>query len=72
MHSHIKEPHLAQVAMCTQDLPGSVRFYREVFGFADAGGELVSGPTLGKMQDLGEDASCFLWWMVESPGLYPA
>ena len=30
--------NLAQVALCTADLPGTLRTFVEVLGFADAGG----------------------------------
>lgn len=50
--------------MCTDDLPASVALYRDVFGFADAGGDVLSGPQLASTQGLGDDASCILWWMV--------
>lgn len=60
----IREPHLAQVGLCTNNMPATVRLFREVFGFADCGGDLTYGPLLAKAQGLGDDASCICWWMV--------
>jgi hypothetical protein len=34
-------PRVCQIAMCTDDLPRTIRLYSEAFGFADAGGRLL-------------------------------
>lgn len=57
-------PQIAQVALCTADLPRSVQLYTRVFGFADAGGKALWGPAVGQIQDLGDDAAFVLWWLV--------
>ena len=57
-------PRVAQLALVSADLPGTVRRYTEVFGFADAGGRALWGPWLAKIQGLGADAATVLWWMV--------
>ena len=55
---------IAQVGMCAADLPRTVRRFVEVFGFQDAGGRMIWGGRLAKIQDLGEDMSGCLWWLV--------
>src|SRR3954447_17818848 len=57
-------PRIVQLALCTTDLPSTVRRYVEVFGFADAGGRVFWGPRLAGIQGLGDDAATVLWWMV--------
>lgn len=57
-------PQVVQIALVSADLPGTVRRYTEVFGFADAGGRALWGPWLARIQDLGADACAMLWWMV--------
>ncbi len=57
-------PKIAQLAFCTDDLPGSVRLYSEAFGFAPAGGNMVWGQWLADIQDLGEDAATAIAWLV--------
>jgi catechol 2,3-dioxygenase-like lactoylglutathione lyase family enzyme len=56
-------PRVVQVAMCSADLPHTLRLYTEVFGFADAGGRAFWGPWLG-VQALGPDAAALVWWLV--------
>ena len=57
---------ICQVAMCTSDIPGSVRFYTEAFGFASAGGRPLWGRRLGQIQRLptGDRSTCTVWWLV--------
>ena len=57
-------PRIAQLALCSSDLPATIRRYAEVFGFADAGGRVFWGPWLAGIQGLGDDAATVLWWMV--------
>ncbi|MBS1889176.1 MAG: VOC family protein [Actinobacteria bacterium] len=58
------EPALAQLGLCTADIASTVRLYVEAFGFADAGAHIFWGSYLGRIQELGDDATCTLWWMV--------
>lgn len=58
------EPRLAQVAWAVRDLARACRFYAEVLGFRRAGGRLLWGPGLARVQGLGEDAAATLWWLV--------
>jgi catechol 2,3-dioxygenase-like lactoylglutathione lyase family enzyme len=58
------EPKIVQLAFCTNNMPRTVALYSEVFGFADAGGRVFSGPWLAEIQDVGPDAATFLWWLV--------
>lgn len=57
---------LAQVAMCTNDIPRTIRTYVEVLGFSNAGGRPRWGEYVSKVQefDVGDDASCMMWWLV--------
>jgi catechol 2,3-dioxygenase-like lactoylglutathione lyase family enzyme len=57
-------PQLAQIALCTADMPRSVQLYSEVFGFADAGGRVLWGERVAKIQGTGEDGAFVLWWLV--------
>jgi catechol 2,3-dioxygenase-like lactoylglutathione lyase family enzyme len=57
-------PKVVQLAFCTDDMPRSVALYADVFGFADAGGRVFSGPWLAEIQDVGPDAATILWWLV--------
>ncbi|MBS1862914.1 MAG: VOC family protein [Actinobacteria bacterium] len=59
-----REPALAQLGLCTVDMAATIRLYSEAFGFADAGAHVFWGSYLGRIQGLGEDATCTLWWMV--------
>ena len=58
----LPNPQLTQIAMCVADLPRSLRFYSEVLGFARAGGKAIWGEFLARVQGLGADAQCVLWW----------
>jgi catechol 2,3-dioxygenase-like lactoylglutathione lyase family enzyme len=57
-------PSVSQLAFCTPDLPGSLRLYSEVFGFADAGVRTFWGEWLARVQKLGADAACSIGWLV--------
>lgn len=59
-----REPQLAQLGLCTDNIAATVRLYTEAFGFADAGSHIFWGRYLGNIQRLGDDATCSLWWMV--------
>ena len=60
----MQEPRVCQLAMCTANMPETIRRYTEVFRFADAGGDLLWGSWLGKMQEVGDDVSCTIWWLM--------
>jgi catechol 2,3-dioxygenase-like lactoylglutathione lyase family enzyme len=57
-------PQISQIALCTTDMPRSVQLYNEGFGFAEAGGKVLWGERVAKIQGLGEDAAFTLWWLV--------
>jgi len=57
-------PQIAQVALCTTDLPRTARRYMEGFGFADAGGRVIWGQRAARMQELGDDMTACMWWLV--------
>jgi catechol 2,3-dioxygenase-like lactoylglutathione lyase family enzyme len=59
-------PQLCQIAMCTADLPRTIRLYTEGLGFADGGGRLLWGERVAKIQALpsGDAATFALWWLV--------
>lgn len=59
------EPPLCQVAMSVTDLRRAQRWYREVLGFAPAGGtNLFAGPLASAVQGLSGAAST-CWWLVD-------
>ena len=55
---------LAQIALCTTDMPRSVQLYSEGFGFVEAGGRVLWGERVARIQGLGDDAAFTLWWLV--------
>ncbi len=55
---------LAQIAMCTSDMPQSVRLYTEVFGFAEAGTRMLWGERIAQIQTLGDDCAFSISWLV--------
>ncbi len=55
--------HIVQIGMNTSDLAGSLRFYREVFGFSNAGGNALWGDIM-RIQGLDPGARSLIWWMV--------
>jgi catechol 2,3-dioxygenase-like lactoylglutathione lyase family enzyme len=57
-------PRIVQLALCSDDLPATVRLYSEAFGFAESGGHGFWGEWLARIQGLGDDAACTLWWLV--------
>ena len=59
-------PRLAQVAWAVRDLPRACRFYAEAIGFRRAGGRVLWGPGLARIQELGGDAAATVWWLVGS------
>ena len=64
MATAVPNPQLAQIAMCVADIPRTLRFYAEVFGFASSGGKSIWGKRLAQIQGLGDDAQCLIWWML--------
>jgi catechol 2,3-dioxygenase-like lactoylglutathione lyase family enzyme len=64
-------PQLVQIAMCSADLPRSVQFYSEVFGFADAGGQCLYGSWPAALLELGTpDVSGTTWWLTGRQGFF--
>jgi catechol 2,3-dioxygenase-like lactoylglutathione lyase family enzyme len=57
-------PQLAQIALCTTDIPRSVQLYGEALGFADAGGKALWGSRIAQIQDVGDDCALVIWWLV--------
>ncbi|MET0454044.1 MAG: VOC family protein [Mycobacterium sp.] len=57
---------LIQVALCTADMPRTIRTLVDVFGFSSAGGRPRWGTFPAGLQELpsGDDTSCILWWML--------
>lgn len=54
---------VVQLGLNTSDLAGSLRLYRELFGFSNAGGNALWGEIM-RIQGLGPDARSLIWWMV--------
>jgi hypothetical protein len=59
----VEAPRIVQLALCSTDLPSTVRRYTKVFGLADAGGHVL-GPWLARNQGPGDDTATTLWWIV--------
>jgi catechol 2,3-dioxygenase-like lactoylglutathione lyase family enzyme len=57
---------LLQVALCTSDMPRSIRTFVEVLGFSSAGGRPRWGAHAARLQELptGDDTYVMLWWLV--------
>lgn len=53
----------SQIALNTIDLGATVRFYSEVFGYANAGGQVGWGDVM-KVQGLHPDGQTVVWWLV--------
>jgi len=58
-------PTLAQIAMCTNDLPRTVELYSEALGFLRTRAEVMAGKWLAKVQELGDDGSVVIFWLVD-------
>lgn len=58
--------NIAQIALCTADLPRTVRILVEAIGFANAGGRPRWGADAAQIQELpsGDDTSVMMWWLV--------
>ena len=52
-----------EVAMNTCDMAGSLRFYSEVFGFRNAGGQCTWGNVI-RAQGLPPESRALKWWLV--------
>ncbi|VWX49973.1 VOC family protein [Novosphingobium sp. 9U] len=52
-----------QLAINTNDLPGTLRLYHEAFGFANAGAQTAWGDLI-RIQDLPPSARTLVWFMV--------
>lgn len=61
--------NLAQVALCTADMPGTARTFIEVLGFTNAGGKPRWGADAAQIQELptGDDTRTMMWWLVGRP-----
>lgn len=57
---------LIQVALCTSDMPRTIRTFVEVLGFSSAGGRPRWGQHAARLQELptGDDTYVMLWWLV--------
>ena len=54
---------MMQVALNSSDLPGSLRLFSEVFGFANAGAQAGWGEMM-RIQGFEPSARMLVWWMV--------
>ena len=52
-----------QFGLNTSDMPATLRFYSDAFGFENAGGQGIWGETI-KIQGLSPDSRAMMWWMV--------
>lgn len=57
---------LVQVALCTADMPRSIRTFVEVLGFDSAGGRPRWGAHGGRLQELpsGDQTAAMIWWLI--------
>lgn len=60
----MKPPRITQLAFCTADLPNTVRRYTEIFGYRDAGGDILWGEWLARNQGVGDEVAFLTWWLV--------
>jgi len=65
-----RHPQVTQTAFCTPDLPGTIRRFIEVFHFADAGGDVLWGEWLARMQDVGDEVACSIWWLCSRQSFF--
>ncbi|WP_170322241.1 VOC family protein [Acrocarpospora macrocephala] len=58
--------NLAQVALCTADLPRTIRTFVDVLGFRNAGGRPRWGEYASRVHELptGDDTYVMMWWLV--------
>lgn len=58
--------NVAQIALCTADLPRTVRILIDVLGFTSAGGRPRWGEDAARIQELpgGDDTSMMMWWLT--------
>jgi catechol 2,3-dioxygenase-like lactoylglutathione lyase family enzyme len=54
---------VVQIGLNTADLPGTLRLYSELFGFANAGANAFWGEP-SAIQGLGPDTRGVMWWLV--------
>jgi catechol 2,3-dioxygenase-like lactoylglutathione lyase family enzyme len=55
---------LCQIALCTSDVPRSVRLLTEGMGFAEAGTRVLWGERIAQIQALGDDTAFTISWLV--------
>jgi len=65
LRADMKGVLVVQIGLCTADLPASLRLYNQVFGFKNAGGNVLWGETI-RVQNLSPDSHALMWWMVNS------
>jgi catechol 2,3-dioxygenase-like lactoylglutathione lyase family enzyme len=61
--SDVAKLSIVQIALNVSDLPGSLQFYNQVFGFKNAGGNMLWGNVMA-MQGLDTSGRAHIWWMV--------
>jgi hypothetical protein len=54
---------IVQLAFNSLDLPGTLRLYSELFGFANAGCRAIWGPSM-RIQGLAPESRAIMWWLV--------
>lgn len=54
---------IAQLGLNSSDLAGSARLYSELFGYANGGANMLWGEAM-RIQGLGPEARCLIWWLV--------
>ena len=54
---------VAQIGLNTADLPGSLQFYSDAFGFANAGAQTLWGQW-ARVQGTDDTARSIIWWLV--------
>jgi catechol 2,3-dioxygenase-like lactoylglutathione lyase family enzyme len=61
---------LVQVALCTSDMPRTIRTFVEVVGLDSAGGRPRWGERAARLQELGtgDDSYVMLWWLIGRQG----
>src|SRR3989337_1803103 len=67
--SDIPEPPLVQVSFSIADLPATLRFCSEALGYRSMGGQYLSGPEIGRLQQL-QDPACMIWMIARQPEFF--
>ncbi|GAA1749947.1 hypothetical protein [Aeromicrobium alkaliterrae] len=63
-------PTLVQVAICTDNMPRTIRTFVEVLGFDSAGGRPRWGERASRLQELGtgDNSYTMIWWLIGRQG----